>query len=659
MWTIGNKIMLGYAACMAALILFGALALLVLGNVMNALQQRSTQREMLMQLNEVFSGLQDAETAQRGYVLTGQPEYLDPYEKAKRKVPLHLGQLELLAARKGNSPEIEALRLSAEAKLAYVERVVLIRKTEGFDAASALVASGEGKRIMDGVRAKIAFLETQERRIFTDLISTSESSTLLLRRIILWGVPAAITILAVTGLFVSRHITEPITRITQEAVRIEQGDLSATLAPSPRRDEVGQLMRSFEAMRSALEENRQQLLARNESLSALNNKLEELTRAKSEFLAMMSHEIRTPLHGLVGYTNLLAETSLDERQQDYLATIRASGKSLFTVINDVLDFSKIEAGKLLIEREVFEISRCLREICELFRPAATENGSVIEWEVAPTLPAHAVGDSTRLRQVLSNLVSNAVKFTRNGRISVRATRGEIPGSDAFFLCVSVADNGIGIPPEKRGQLFNSFEQLGVSTSRKHGGTGLGLAISKRLCELMGGGIRVDHEITEGSAFHFEVRLEPASPQDMLSADGRAAVALTALNDEELKGSRVLIAEDNPVNASLLSIYLKKHGLSATVAGNGRKAVEKAGEADLIFMDVQMPEMDGVEATQLIRKTSGSVHPYIIALTAEAMKGDAEKCLEAGMNDYLAKPFKPRDLDLALAKYCSHRARLAS
>lgn len=659
MWTIGNKIMLGYAACMAALIIFGVLALLVLGNLMDALQQRSTQREILLQLYEVFSGLQDAETAQRGYVLTGQPEYLDPYEKAKRKIPLHLGQLEFLTAEKESSPAIQALRFSAEAKLAYMERVVFIRKTEGFDAASALVASGEGKRFMDDVREKMAVLESQEKRVFSGLIGVSEKSTLLLQRIILWGIPAAITVLAVTGLLVARHITEPITRITQEAVRIEQGDLSSTLAPSTRRDEVGQLMRSFENMRSALEENHQQLLARNESLSALNNKLEELTRAKSEFLAMMSHEIRTPLHGLVGYSNLLAETPLNDQQRDYLATIRASGKSLFTVINDVLDFSKIEAGKLLIEREVFEISRCLREICELFRPAATENGTVIEWTVDPSLPAHALGDSTRLRQVLSNLVSNAVKFTRNGRVSVNATREEIAESDAFLLHISVVDNGIGIPPEKRGQLFSSFEQLGSSTSRKHGGTGLGLAISKRLCELMGGGIRVDDQVVEGSAFQFEVRLEPASRQDMLSADGIAAVALNALDDEELKGSRVLIAEDNPVNASLLSIYLKKHGLSAVVAGNGRKAADRAGEADLIFMDVQMPEMDGIEAAQLIRKTLGPSRPYIIALTAEAMKGDAEKCLDAGMNDYLSKPFKPRDLDLALAKYCSHRARQAS
>ncbi len=657
MWTIGNKIMLGYAVCMATLIIFGALALLVLGRLTEALDQRSTQRELLMELNQVFSALQDAETAQRGYVLTGQVEYLAPYERAKSKLPRHLNQLGIIAVEKGNAPAITALRQSAEAKLAFVETVIIVRRTGGFAAASALVASGEGNRLMDTVRTRMDSLEIRERRIFSDLISHSEQNTLLLQRIILWGVPIAITILALTGLLVSRHITEPITQITDEARRIEDGDLAVPLAPTRRQDEVGQLMRTFENMRSALEENRQELLARNESLSALNNQLEELTLAKSEFLAMMSHEIRTPLHGLAGYTNLLAETPLNDQQRDYLAIIRASGKSLLTVINDVLDFSKIEAGKLLLEREVFEIARSLREICELFRPAATDNGTVIEWQGDPALPAHALGDSSRLRQVLSNLVSNAVKFTRNGRVSITATRGEIPGSEAFLLQISVADNGIGIPPEKRGQLFGSFEQLGSSTSRKHGGSGLGLAISKRLCELMGGRIRVDNHVKEGSTFHFEVRLEPASEQGMLTAGGGAD--LNALNIDELQGCRVLIAEDNPVNASLLSLYLKKHGLAAAVAGNGRKAAEKARDADLIFMDVQMPEMDGVEAAQLIRKSFGPSHPYIIALTAEAMKGDAEKCLRAGMNDYLAKPFKPRDLDLALAKYCSHRARQAS
>lgn len=659
MWTIGNKIMLGYAVCMAALLVFGAVALVVLGNLVEALHQRSTHREMLMQLYEVFSGLQDAETAQRGYVLTGQQEYLAPYEKVKREIPLHLRQLELLAAEKGNSPAIHALRLSAEAKLAYVENVIAVRKNDGFNAASAIVIAGEGQRIMNEVREEMAALENREGRIFSDLIGASERKAQLLQSVILWGVPGAIAILAITGLFVARHITEPITRITHQAGRIERGDLTSPLALTARKDEVGQLMRSFENMRSALEENRQQLIARNESLSALNNKLEELTRAKSEFLAMMSHEIRTPLHGLAGYSNLLAETPLDERQRGYLGIILSSGKSLLTVINDVLDFSKIEAGKLLIEHEVFDIARCLREICELFRPAATDNGTVIESSVDAALPAHALGDSTRLRQVLANLVSNAVKFTRNGRVSVTATRGETPGETAFFLQISVVDNGIGIPPEKRGHLFSSFEQLGASTSRKHGGTGPGLAISKRLCELMGGRIRVDDQVTEGSAFHFEVRLDPASEHDMLSTEGRATAALTALDNADLKGCRVLIAEDNPVNASLLSIYLKKHGLAAAQAGDGRLAADMAPGADLIFMDVQMPEMDGVEATQLIRRGRGFSQPYIIALTAEAMKGDAGRCLDAGMNDYLAKPFKPRDLDLALAKYCSHRARQAS
>jgi signal transduction histidine kinase/ActR/RegA family two-component response regulator len=659
MWSIGNKIMLGYAVCMAALIVFGVAALVVLTSLAEALRQRGSQREMLLQLYEVFSGLQDAETAQRGFVLTGNPDYLEPYEKARQKVPLHLAQLEILSAGRQNSADIQALRLAAAAKMEHVEQVVGLRREKGFEEASALVATGVGKRLMDAVRARMEVLENEEKHIFSRLIKASEQNTALLRGIILWGVPAAICLLALTGVLVSRHITEPITRITWEAGRIENGNLSTPLPPSRRTDEVGRLIRSFESMRASLEENRVQLLARNETLSALNNQLEELTRAKSEFLAMMSHEIRTPLHGLVGYSNLLAETPLDERQRDYLSTIRASARSLLTVINDVLDFSKIEAGKLLIEREVFEIPRCLKEICELFRPAASDNGTEIEWAVDPALPIHALGDSSRLRQVLSNLVSNAVKFTRGGRVSVTASRRDLPGNPAFYLQITVEDNGIGIPPEKRGQLFHSFEQLGASTSRKHGGTGLGLAISKRLCELMGGSIRVDEQTTEGTTFHFEVRLEPVSEQDMQSAGGIASATLATLDDDQLRGSRVLIAEDNPVNASLLSIYLKKHGLAAAVAVNGHQAVDRAAEADLIFMDVQMPEMDGVEAAEAIRRRHGDGTPYIIALTAEAMKGDADRCLAAGMNDYLPKPFNPRDLDLALVKYCSHRTGLAS
>ncbi len=656
MLTLGKKIMLGYAVCMATFLVFGVVAFLVLGSLSEGLRERSTQREFLMQLQEVFSCLQDAETAQRGYVLTGQLEYLDPYERARKEIPLHLARLEFLTGRKGWALEIRQLHVSARAKLDHVDEIIAVRRDKGFDEAALMVYTGEGRRLMDNVRREMSGIENRESRIFADLVAASERSTRILQGVILAGVPLAIIVLLLAGLFLSRHIVNPIAQVTREAHRIEEGDLSFPIAPSPRRDEVGQLMRSFEHMRVSLEETHQQLIERNETLSALNNKLEEVTRAKSEFLAMMSHEIRTPLNGLMGYSNLLDETPLDDRQRDFVSIIRASGKSLLTVLNDILDFSKIEAGKLVIEREVFQIARCLRETCELFGLAAEANGTTLNWQVEDSLPAYVLGDSSRLRQVLSNLISNAVKFTRNGRVSVLASRGDLPRENAFLLRITVVDTGIGIPREKRGQLFGSFDQLDASVARKHGGSGLGLAISKRLCELMGGGIRVDEEVTDGSAFHFEIRLEPASERDLKSGEGQAISSLTALDDGLLQRCRVLVAEDNSVNASLLAHYLKKHGVTPEIVADGKQAAARAANADLIFMDLQMPEMDGIEAARFIRQTSADANrPYIIALTAEAMKGDAGRCFAAGMNDYLAKPFKPRDLDQALAKYCISRA----
>lgn len=659
MVTLRRKIMTGYAACVAVLMVFGVLTFVVLGLLTEALHQRAAQREVILQLNGILSDMQDAETSMRGYVLTGRVEYLEPLEVAKKRLPTQLSRLEVLTADGRGRPEVEELKTLVLRRMANVDEVVKIRRDQGSEAATNLAATGEGKLLMDQVRRHIGGMQSREAGVFARLVATSEDRAVTLRGLILFGIPTLVAGLISLGLYLSNHIATPVADLTREAARIQHGDLTSPLPPSQRRDEVGQLQRTFETMREALNESRRQLLERNETLSALNNQLEEMTQAKSEFLAMMSHEIRTPLHGLIGYTNLLSETPLTEQQQDYLATIRASGKSLLTVINDVLDFSKIEAGKLEIEREVFDISRCLREACELFRPAATGNGTTLEWQADPGLPVHALGDSTRLRQVLANLVSNAVKFTRNGRVAVRAARRDLPEGEDFLLEVSVADSGIGIPREKREQLFHSFNQLGAATARKHGGTGLGLAISKRLCELMGGDIRVDDTVNQGTTFHFTVRLRAASEEDLAAEGALSLQAAEALDDALLRGSRVLVAEDNPVNSSLLSLYLKKHGLACEVAVNGRKAVERALQSDLIFMDIQMPEMDGIEATRAIRDLKGGTAPYIIALTAEAMKGDAERCLNAGMDDYLTKPFKPRDLDLALAKYCIVRGRTAS
>jgi len=431
-------------------------------------------------------------------------------------------------------------------------------------------------------------------------------------------------------------------------------------------------MQLDEAMR-ALRESQQQLLDSNTVLLSLNQKLEAATRAKSDFLAMMSHEIRTPLNAVMGFSDLLSETDMDSAQRDYVETIRSSGRTLLTVINDVLDFSKIEAGKLSIEEERFNVLRCVREACELFEAKAAEGGTLIRWDVCPSLPACVSGDSVRIRQVLTNLISNAVKFTRAGQIHVHAGVGDVlelarhspevdPASSAMYLRASVRDNGPGILEEKRELLFQSFSQINSPAHRRLGGTGLGLAICKRLCQLMGGDVWHLEAEGGGAEFVFMVRVAPAPAEQ--ETETPAGEEIDSQSFPMLfRDVRVVVAEDNAANAKLIHALLRKQGLEPVLVSNGREAVQVvcSGGCDLIFMDVQMPVMDGLDATRAIRRWESDQHGqavFIVALTAEAMQGDDEKCIRAGMDTYLSKPIRVAELRGALMRFLTERSNLA-
>ncbi|WP_027368016.1 PAS domain-containing hybrid sensor histidine kinase/response regulator [Desulfocurvibacter africanus] len=378
---------------------------------------------------------------------------------------------------------------------------------------------------------------------------------------------------------------------------------------------------------------------------------ESASRTKSEFLANISHEIRTPMNGIIGMVELALLTASDVQTREYLGFIKQSGLALLNIINDILDFSKIEAGRLQLDLREFDPRHMVETTLRPLSYMAKKKDLPLRWSIDPDVPERLAGDQGRIRQVLTNVVGNAIKFTERGSVVVRVDRTEpegLAGGESVQLLFSVRDTGIGIPADKQEKIFESFSQVGTSAHMKYGGAGLGLSISRQLVEMMGGRIWVESDPGKGSTFHFTVRLSRAAGP----AVGKRVQALEKA-PEASEPLSILLVEDNLINQLLAQSLLEQRGHEVVVASNGREALEKleGRHFDCIFMDVRMPEMSGEEATGIIR--SGAVKGVdpripIIALTAYALEGDKERLLAAGMDDYISKPIDMQELARVLS-----------
>jgi len=637
--SLDRNISLAFLVAIIVLAVIGGTSIQMSSQLAGATQNLLDSHRMLTRLEGVLSELTAAESGTIGYVVTGQSAYNAGFADTIARMDKHLNRLTLLTKESPVQQErLRRVKARIDQRVSALREMSDLRRRQGLKAANEFMVTNESQQLMSEIRDLVNEMrKTAENKSDQHLLNERERARRMTQAITYGGV-LAIAVVALASIFIRHDVDK-------------------------RREAERALHKSYEELETRVEERTAELARANEQLRVAKEVAEAASRTKSEFLANMSHEIRTPMNAIIGMADLLWETPLANDQREYVRVFRGAGETLLNLINDILDLSKVEAGQLTLERIAFDLDELVENTCEFLAPRAQAKGLKLTRRIQPDVPTRLIGDPTRLRQVLVNLIGNAIKFTERGEVALsveldrdhRSTTGTILDPQSSILEFVVSDTGIGISADKLDSVFETFTQADSSITRKFGGSGLGLAIAKRLVGMMKGSLRVESELARGSTFIFTAGFG-VQPAETARTDAPPARPAPSIADNgDTRALRILLVEDSADNRLLIQAFLKGTPHVIDCAENGEIAVTKfkAAPHDLVLMDMQMPMMDGYTATRLIRQWEREQRTRptpIIALTAYALKDDEGKSLDAGCTAHLTKPIKKTALLEALTQY---------